>query len=100
MVKNRENVGILHSSMDSTQDVLYPDYWKQMENFSIKMIPVSTVFAGCFNISKEDHAMRITTEPTLFFDPQAEPRVRFCPVCGGCTYPPGHHCLRCGEAEP
>ncbi len=44
--------------------------------------------------------MRITTVPTMFFDPQAEAKVEFCPVCGGCTYPPGYHCLRCEEAVP
>ena len=44
--------------------------------------------------------MRIKIDPTLFFDPQAAPRVRFCPRCGGCTYPPGYSCIRCEEAEP
>ena len=44
--------------------------------------------------------MRIILEPTLFFDPQAEPRIRLCEVCGGCTYPPGYHCLRCEREAP
>lgn len=39
--------------------------------------------------------MRIQTEPTMFFDPQDTGAVCFCPRCGGSTYPPGHHCLRC-----
>lgn len=41
--------------------------------------------------------MRVTMEPTMFFDPQAVTPVQYCPVCGGCTYPPGHFCLRCEE---
>lgn len=41
--------------------------------------------------------MRVKMEPTMFFDPQAERRIRFCPRCGGCTYPPGYGCLRCEE---
>ncbi len=39
--------------------------------------------------------MRITMEPTLYFDPQAAPHMGHCPRCGGHLYGPDTPCLRC-----
>lgn len=34
-------------------------------------------------------------EGTLYWDPQQETDLDFCPVCGGERYAPGYHCPRC-----
>ena len=33
-------------------------------------------------------------EKTLYFDPQQARQMR-CDQCGGATYSPGYHCIRC-----
>lgn len=37
-------------------------------------------------------------EPVLFFDPQRQ-KEAFCPVCGGCIYPPSYFCTRCERSD-
>ena len=43
--------------------------------------------------------MKIAIEPVLYIDIQRTPS-KPCPRCGGETYPPGYHCVRCGEDGP
>ena len=31
-------------------------------------------------------------------DPQRHPSMP-CPRCGGCTYPPSYHCIRCERSQ-
>ncbi len=44
--------------------------------------------------------MAIYIEKLLYFDPQAEKPVSFCPICGGERYGPGENCLRCERRGP
>ena len=43
--------------------------------------------------------MRITLEPTLYFDPQAARPAAYCPDCGGLLYAPSLRCLRCERRD-
>lgn len=43
--------------------------------------------------------MRITIDPTLYFDPQQALPAGYCARCGGCLYRPSLSCLRCGRRE-
>lgn len=38
-------------------------------------------------------------EPILYLDPQCR-REKRCPICDGCVYPPGYHCIRCERRRP
>lgn len=39
-------------------------------------------------------------ESTLYYDPQAEVPVCFCPECGGECYAPSRYCIRCERSAP
>ncbi len=38
-------------------------------------------------------------EEILNPDPQTLLCTKFCPQCGGVTYPPGFFCIKCGRAQ-
>lgn len=41
-----------------------------------------------------------TIASILYIDPQAQKEAGRCPVCGGCVYWPGLHCIRCERDKP
>lgn len=43
--------------------------------------------------------MKITIEPMLYLDPQAEKEAGYCEICGGALYRPSLICLRCERRE-